>query len=155
MSTKMNVREIVISAIVAALYVAITFVFSAVSFGPLQFRVAEILNCLVVYDRRYIWGVSLGVLIANLQSSLGIIDITWGTLTTLITLSVVIIAIRKLTDNRVKLALTVIITTILMGFLVALELTYILKVPFFYTWATVSLGEFGVMFIGAFVMYAL
>ncbi|WP_032540645.1 QueT transporter family protein, partial [Clostridioides difficile] len=78
MSTKMNVREIVISAIVAALYVAITFVFSAVSFGPLQFRVAEILNCLVVYDRRYIWGVSLGVLIANLQSSLGIIDITWG-----------------------------------------------------------------------------
>lgn len=42
-----------------------------------------------------------------------------------------------------------------MGFLVALELTYILKVPFFYTWATVSLGEFGVMFIGAFVMYAL
>ena len=121
MSTKMNVREIVISAIVAALYVAITFVFSAVSFGPLQFRVAEILNCLVVYDRRYIWGVSLGVLIANLQSSLGIIDITWGTLTTLITLSIVIIAIRKLTDNRVKLALTVIITTILMGFLVALD----------------------------------
>lgn len=109
----------------------------------------------MVYDRRYIWGVSLGVLIANLQSSLGIIDITWGTLTTLITLSVVIIAIRKLTDNRVKLALTVIITTILMGFLVALELTYILKVPFFYTWGTVSLGEFGVMFIGAFVMYAL
>lgn len=155
MSTKMNVREIVISAIVAALYVAITFVFSVVSFGPLQFQVAEILNCLVVYDRRYIWGVSLGVLIANLQSSLGIIDITWGTLTTLITLSVVIIAIRKLTDNRVKLALTVIITTILMGFLVALELTYILKVPFFYTWGTVSLGEFGVMFIGAFVMYAL
>lgn len=42
MSTKMNVREIVISAIVAALYVAITFVFQQLvsarfNFGLLRF----------------------------------------------------------------------------------------------------------------------
>ena len=79
MSTKMNVREIVISSNRSCSIRRHYLCFSAVSFGPLQFRVAEILNCLVVYDRRYIWGVSLGVLIANLQSSLGIIDITWGT----------------------------------------------------------------------------
>lgn len=73
-SSKINTREIVLSAMIAALYVAITFVFSAISFGPIQFRLAEMLNCLVIYDKRYIWGISLGVLISNMQSSLGIID---------------------------------------------------------------------------------
>lgn len=154
-SSKINTREIVLSAMIAALYVAITFVFSAISFGPIQFRLAEMLNCLVIYDKRYIWGISLGVLISNMQSSLGIIDITWGTLTTIVTLSIVYLAIRKFSDTKVKMGLCVAITTVLMGFLVAIELAYVLKVPFFYTWETVSLGELGVMLIGAVVIYLL
>ncbi|MCT1175499.1 QueT transporter family protein [Pediococcus pentosaceus] len=154
-SSKINTREIVLSAMIAALYVAITFVFSAISFGPIQFRLAEMLNCLVIYDKRYIWGISLGVLISNMQSSLGIIDITWGTLTTIITLSIVYLVIRKFSDTKVKMGICVAITTVLMGFLVAIELAYVLKVPFFYTWGTVSLGELGVMLIGAVVIYLL
>ncbi len=129
-SSKINTREIVLSAMIAALYVAITFVFSAISFGPIQFRLAEMLNCLVIYDKRYIWGISLGVLISNMQSSLGIIDITWGTLTTIVTLSIVYLVIRKFSDTKVKMGLCVAITTVLMGFLVAIELAYCLKVPF-------------------------
>ena len=154
-SSKMSTREIVLSAIIAALYVSITFVFSSVSYGPIQFRVAEKLNCLVIYDKRYIWGISLGVLISNFQSSLGIIDITWGTLTTIITLTVVYLVVRTIENTKLKMTVCVLITTILMGFLVAIELTYVLKVPFFYTWTTVSLGELGVMLIGAFVIYLL
>lgn len=154
-SSKMNTREIVLSAIIAALYVAITFVFSAISYGPVQFRIAEMLNCLIIYDKRYIWGITLGVLISNLQSTLGIIDITWGTLTTVITLTVVYFVTKKITDRRVQLAICVLITTVLMGFLVALELTYVLKSPFLYTWLTVSLGELVVMLAGAFVIYFL
>lgn len=154
-SSKINTREIVLSAMIAALYVAITFVFSAISFGPIQFRLAEMLNCLVIYDKRYIWGISLGVLISNMQSSLGIIDITWGTLTTIVTLSIVYLVIRKFSDTKVKMGLCVAITTVLMGFLVAIELAYVLKVPFFYTWGTVSLGELDVMLIGAVVIYLL
>ena len=117
-SSKINTREIVLSAMIAALYVAITFVFSAISFGPIQFRLAEMLNCLVIYDKRYIWGISLGVLISNMQSSLGIIDITWGTLTTIVTLSIVYLVIRKFSDTKVKMGICVAITTVLMGFLV-------------------------------------
>ncbi|TLQ05209.1 QueT transporter family protein [Pediococcus stilesii] len=151
----MSTREIVLSAIIAALYVAITFVFSAISYGPVQFRIAEMLNCLIIYDKRYIWGITLGVLISNLQSTLGIIDITWGTLTTVITLTVVYFVTKKITDRRVQLAICVLITTVLMGFLVAFELTYVLKSPFLYTWLTVSLGELVVMLAGAFVIYFL
>lgn len=154
-SSKMSTREIVLSAIIAALYVAITFVFSAISYGPVQFRIAEMLNCLIIYDKRYIWGITLGVLISNLQSTLGIIDITWGTLTTVITLTVVYFMTKKITDRRVQLAICVLITTVLMGFLVALGLTYVLKSPFLYTWLTVSLGELVVMLAGAFVIYFL
>ncbi|WP_057801484.1 QueT transporter family protein [Pediococcus stilesii] len=154
-SSKMSTREIVLSAIIAALYVAITFVFSAISYGPVQFRIAEMLNCLIIYDKRYIWGITLGVLISNLQSTLGIIDITWGTLTTVITLTVVYFVTKKITDRRIQLAICVLITTVLMGFLVALELTYVLKSPFLYTWLTVSLGELVVMLAGAFVIYFL
>ena len=43
-----NIKLIAESAIIAALYAALTWIFAPISYGPIQFRISEILVLLVV-----------------------------------------------------------------------------------------------------------
>ena len=83
---KQNIRTIVYTGVVAALYVVLTLPFAQVAYGPVQFRMAEALTILPVFGLRFIPGVSLGCLIANVLNpgSLGLVDIIFGTLATVI-----------------------------------------------------------------------
>ena len=67
-----NTKRMVTNTMVAALYVAMTAIFSFMSFGAIQFRVSEMLNHLVGYHKSYRYGVLAGVFISNLLSSLKI-----------------------------------------------------------------------------------
>ena len=68
----MKVKFLATSAIIAALYIAITMLVAPISFGQLQFRIAEMFNHLVAFNPRYMVGVVLGVFISNfLLSSVG------------------------------------------------------------------------------------
>ena len=62
-----TVRDLTHIAIVAALYVVLTVVppFNLISYGPYQFRIAEMFNLLGFYNRKYIIAVTLGCVIAN------------------------------------------------------------------------------------------
>jgi len=71
-------------AIIAALYVALTYALQAVSFLPTQFRAAEALTVLPILYPEAVWGVFLGCLLANLMSPAGLIDVVVGSLTTLL-----------------------------------------------------------------------
>lgn len=71
-------------AVIAAVYVAVTYALQAVSFLPVQFRAAEALTVLPVVFPEAIWGVFLGCLLANLFSPAGLIDVVVGSLTTLL-----------------------------------------------------------------------
>ena len=58
-----TVRDLTHIAIVAALYVVLTIVppFNLISYGPYQFRIAEMFNLLGFYNRKYIIAVTLGL----------------------------------------------------------------------------------------------
>ena len=49
-----NVRDLTKADVVSALYIVITMVFAALSFGPIQFRFSEGLNNLAVFNCRRI-----------------------------------------------------------------------------------------------------
>ena len=53
-NTILKIKSLVTNAVVAALYVAVTGVLAPISFGALQFRVAEIFNHLIVFNKKYI-----------------------------------------------------------------------------------------------------
>lgn len=74
--------DLVKSAVVIALYLVLTFLVAPVAYGPVQFRISEILNYLGLYNRRYIYAVTLGVFLANFYQY-GAIDMVVGSLTTL------------------------------------------------------------------------
>ena len=53
--------EIARMALVTGLYVAVTLVLSVISFGAIQIRLSEMFNYLSLYNKKYIYAVTLGV----------------------------------------------------------------------------------------------
>ncbi len=72
------------AGIIAALYVAVTFTFSAISYGQVQVRLAEALTLLPMVIPEAVLGLFLGCLLANLLGPWGTIDIIFGSLITLV-----------------------------------------------------------------------
>lgn len=70
------------SALIAAIYVALTFVFIPISYGPIQFRLSEALTLLPILMPEAIAGLTIGCLIANILSMFGAFDMIFGTLAT-------------------------------------------------------------------------
>ena len=79
-----NLREkLIIPAVVAALYAALTVLLAPISYGPLQFRVSEALTVLPFLMPGTIWGLAVGCFLANLITG-SILDIVFGSLATLL-----------------------------------------------------------------------
>jgi uncharacterized membrane protein len=74
------------SALIAALYLALTVATSFMSFQAVQLRLAEVLTALPALFPSAILGVFMGCLLSNLlnPSPLGIVDIIAGSATTLV-----------------------------------------------------------------------
>ena len=83
-NTQGKVANLAKAGVVAGLYVAITLLLAPFSFGAVQLRLSELFNNLSVFNKRYIWAVTLGCAIANLTSPLGVVDVIFGSLGTLV-----------------------------------------------------------------------
>lgn len=87
-----NTRSLTRAAIIAAIYVALTFIFQPISFGAIQFRIAEALMLLPVLMAEAVPGLFIGCLLANLLCGGIWFDVILGSLATLLAA----IAVRKL-----------------------------------------------------------
>lgn len=70
----MSTRRIVIASIISALYMVFTVATNPISFGPVQFRVSNVLMALMLFDIDFCVGLSVGVFLGNLSSPFGILD---------------------------------------------------------------------------------
>lgn len=151
----MKVRFLAMSAIIAALYIAITMLVMPISFGQVQFRVAEIFNHLVAFNPRYMLGVVLGVFLSNfLMSSIGPLDLIFGVGHTVITLGIFIFICKFVRNIWARLVINTLLFTFTM-FIIAFQLNLVLEFPFWETWLFVAAGEFIVLTVGAPIMYQL
>ena len=151
----MKVKFMATSAIIAALYIVVTLIFSAISFGQVQFRIAEIFNHLVAFNPRYFIGVVLGVLISNaLFSTIGVMDIIFGVGHSIITLGLLILICKFVKNIWARLIINSFLFTATM-FIIAIELNIVLGFPFWITWLYCAVGEFIVLAVGAPIIYLL
>lgn len=136
-----NIKFIAESAIIAALYAALTWIFAPISYGPIQFRISEILVLLVVLNPKYAVSLILGCFIANTTSSLGWYDMLFGTLAT--TLAIIpMIYVRKM-------PIAALFPVISNAIIVPIELGLAFDMwgaGFWYNVWTVGLGEFVVLY---------
>lgn len=79
-----DVKNIALNGIVAGLYAVITIACGPLSYNFAQFRFSELLNLLVFFNPSFTVGLTVGCLLANIFSTVGPIDILFGTLSTLI-----------------------------------------------------------------------
>ncbi|MDR2605899.1 MAG: QueT transporter family protein [Oscillospiraceae bacterium] len=80
----MNVRKIVLCGTTAALYFALTAALAPISFGAVQFRIAEALCVLPFLFPETVIGLFVGCILANLFSPFGWIDVAFGSAATLL-----------------------------------------------------------------------
>jgi citrulline cluster-linked protein len=72
------------AALIAAVYVALVLLFKPISFGAIQFRIAEALCILPFFSLSAVPGIALGCLLGNFFSGAAMPDVVFGTFATLI-----------------------------------------------------------------------
>jgi len=150
----LNIRPLVTNGVLAALYIAVTALIAPFGFTNIQFRVSEMFNHLIVFNRKYFWGIIIGVFIANLLlSTLGAFEIL-GLLQSLVSLAMIMGVSYFIKNKLVLMGINTIIFSFNM-YIVAFMLKLALGLPFLFTWLTTAIGEFIVMAIGIPVIFYL
>ncbi|BER92026.1 MAG: hypothetical protein PWP60_746 [Candidatus Atribacteria bacterium] len=128
-------KKLIRAAFICAIYVVLTVLppFYTLSYGPIQVRVAEALTVLPFIYPEAIWGLTLGCLLANLAGNIGIYDVIFGSLLTLLA--------GYLTSRAPRAWLAPLPPIFLNAFGVSAYLAFILKVPYWYSVAYIMLGE--------------
>lgn len=138
---------IVRSAVIAALYAALTLALYPISFGAVQFRVSEALTLLPIVMPEAIPGLFVGCLVSNLIGSATPWDIIFGSFATLIA-AILTYATRR---NKILAAFwPVLCNTVIVGLVLALTL----DLPVFLTMGEVGLGELAVVYTVGMAMLA-
>lgn len=87
---KMKTKDLVVCAMIGALYTALCLALTPFSYGMVQVRAAEALTLLPIFSPLGVWGVTLGCALSNLVgffmgvNLLGAMDILFGTAATLL-----------------------------------------------------------------------
>ncbi len=137
-----------INAAIAAVYFVLTVMLEPISYGQIQFRISEILMVLVLINFRVAPGIVLGCFTANFFSPLGIWDVVFGTLATVLCLSLMFVLKRNI-------FVALLAPTLVGSSVVAVMLNLILGLPFLETFIYVAVGEGAVLYIVGIPFYYL
>ena len=130
------------AAMIAAIYVVLTYIFAPFSFGEIQVRISEALTILPVFTPAAIPGLFVGCLVANIVSPVGLVDVIIGSAATLLAALLTYL----LREHRLLALLPPVLTN---AILVGTELYYFYNVDFSLPacmfW--VGLGEMGACYL--------
>ncbi|EGS5729268.1 MAG: QueT transporter family protein [Clostridium perfringens] len=144
--TDKNIKRIVISALIAALYATLTIALAPISYLGVQFRISEIMVLLAFYKKDYIVGLTLGCFIANILGPNGAIDIILGTFATFISVWGIYLT-GKYIKGKKSIWIASIWPTIFNGIIIGWMLNYVYGLPLVLSMGQVALGEFVIITI--------
>lgn len=98
MKQKITTYDLTMVGLVAAAYIVLTLVLAPLSFG-MGIRISEGLNFLALYNKRHIYGITLGVFVVN-YFSYGVSDMIVGSLSSLVFLLLGKYLAEWLVDDR-------------------------------------------------------
>ena len=140
-----NIMSLVTAAMIAALYVVLSFAIAAfgLASGAIQVRVSEALTILPYFTASAIPGLTIGCLLFNLLSGAAILDVIFGTVATLIG-AIVSYIIGKAAKRISRMKFLVPVPPILANAFIVpwvLKTAYGLEDAYWYLVATVGIGE--------------
>lgn len=139
------------TAVIAAIYVVLIYVFNPISFGPIQVRVAEALTVLPYFTPAAVPGVTIGCFLSNLLTGQDMLDVIFGTLATLIGA----IGSYKLSHNKFLVPIPPILSnTLIIPWVI--KFAYAEATPIPLMMLTVGLGEVvSIGVLGMLLLFAL
>jgi uncharacterized membrane protein len=137
---KIQSKDLTLIGVYAALYAALVVVLGGFSYGPIQVRIADSMLALVpLLGLPGVLGHTLGVFIANMFSTIGLIDLL-NTIPSF-AMSFVVYYVYKRTENDYTVIGTCIAYSIVLGVTVGWMLSYVLSLPLLPTIAYVAVGN--------------
>lgn len=137
-------RLLVVNALIAAIYIVLTFAVKPFAQGAIQLRISESLNHLVVFNRKLLWGVLGGVLIYNMLFS-GWLDVLFGGGQTFIALLITSASAKWIKDDVKRMVFNTAVFSVTMIF-IAIMLSIIGEqaigsLAFWVTYGSLALSE--------------
>lgn len=141
------------NAMIASIYVVLLYVFQFLSFEFVQFRIAELLLVLVIFNSKSFYGITIGTFVGNmLFSPYGFVDAVVGTIATIITLLFMIFLKRQL-------LLALLMPGIVNGIIIGLMLVYFSDITtisaFLIAFSWIFIGQTVVLFVIGYPFYKL
>jgi uncharacterized membrane protein len=129
-----NVNFLVKAGIIAAIYAVLTIIPHDLSYGPFQFRIAEAMTILPMFETAAIPGLAVGCFFANFFGGYGFVDIFFGSLITLL---------AAYFTSKIKNKYYAILPPILLNaFIVSIWVSKISNIQYKYAVGTIGFGEF-------------
>lgn len=126
------------SALIAAIYTVLCIALQPFSYGAIQLRVAEALTVLPILYKEAIPGIFIGVLLANIFGGLGLADIVFGSLTSLVA--------AYLTYRFRKYFIAYLFPIVLNAVIISIYLHALANLPYWATVLSIGVSEAIVVF---------
>ena len=137
---KIGTKNLALIALYAALYAALVIVLGAFSYGPIQIRIADsMIAAIPLLGIAGVLGHTLGVFIANLFSTAGLLDLL-NTIPSF-AMAYVVYYTYKRTKNDFTVIATCIAYSIVIGITVGWMLSYLYNLPLLLTITYVAIGN--------------
>ena len=145
----MKTKQWVLNAIIGALYVVITLIIAPLGFGAIQVRLSEMLNHLVTFDKKYAYGIGVGVIIANIiLSPFGVYDWVLGGGHTIVSFIVVIFLTRNMVSIKKKMVVNTIVFSVFTFMIAFLIMLSGAEEAFWILYLSLFISQFVTMAIG-------
>ena len=148
-----NTKKLVTTALVAAIYATLTLVLGFISYGPIQFRIAEIMVLLPFIRKDYIWGLTIGCFLANIIGPYGAPDIIFGTTATFLSVYAVYLTSKTMKENKYALLVASFWPTVINAIIIGAMLNIFVGMPLILSMIQVGFGQFVVITIIAVPLY--
>ncbi len=138
MKNKQKIRNIAVGAVIAALYVVLTYLANMLGLasGVIQVRLSEILTVMPIFTPAAIPGLFIGCVVANILTGCALWDVVFGSIATLIG-AVGTYLLRKY--NLLAVIPPILANAIVVPFV--LLFVYSLEGTYWYFFVTVGIGE--------------
>lgn len=144
---RQNTKKLTTLGLVAALYAVITLALSGISYGSIQFRMAEVMVLLPLLGKEYILALTIGCFLANVVGPYGVPDIIFGTLATFISTYLVYLTGKTMKDKKGHLLIASLWPTIVNAIIIGIMLNKFLGFPLILSMLQVGFGQFVVITI--------
>ncbi|CEK37906.1 QueT transporter family protein [Paraclostridium sordellii] len=140
-------KKLVMTSLVAAIYAVLTLVLGAISYGPIQFRIAEIMVLLAFIKKDYIWGLTIGCFLANVIGPYGAPDIIFGTTATFLSVYAIYLTGKVMKGKKYAILIASIWPTLINAIIIGFMLNIFVRMPLILSMIQVGFGEFVVITI--------